>query len=132
MNIVYLKVLSLYLNNCHLLMYPLRLLLLQKSQGRNGRGSIYVWASGNGGRNGDHCSCDGYSSSIYTIAISSTTWHGSHPDYLEQCPSIMAAAFTGGDTEGLVRDLELCGQVKHLFTRMREIYVWGLLLSIWE
>uniref|UniRef100_A0A3P8UMW7 Proprotein convertase subtilisin/kexin type 5a n=1 Tax=Cynoglossus semilaevis TaxID=244447 RepID=A0A3P8UMW7_CYNSE len=96
---------------------PLALRTLQNAvkNGRNGRGSIYVWASGNGGRNGDHCSCDGYSSSIYTIAISSTTWHGSHPDYLEQCPSIMATAFTGGDTEGLVRDLELCGQTKCRF-----------------
>ena len=36
-------------------------------QGREGKGSIYVWASGNGGGNKDNCNCDGYCSSIYTI-----------------------------------------------------------------
>lgn len=28
-------------------------------QGRRGRGSIFVWASGNGGRKQDNCNCDG-------------------------------------------------------------------------
>ncbi len=27
---------------------------------RNGKGSIFVWASGNGGRDHDNCNCDGY------------------------------------------------------------------------
>ncbi|NXU81825.1 PCSK6 convertase, partial [Oreotrochilus melanogaster] len=35
-------------------------------KGRKGLGSIFVWASGNGGREGDYCSCDGYTNSIYT------------------------------------------------------------------
>lgn len=28
-------------------------------KGRNGKGSIFIWASGNGGREGDSCNCDG-------------------------------------------------------------------------
>ena len=28
--------------------------------GRNGLGSIFVWAAGNGGRAGDQCNADGY------------------------------------------------------------------------
>ncbi|KAH7728769.1 neuroendocrine convertase 1 precursor [Aphelenchoides avenae] len=35
-------------------------------EGRNGRGIIFVWASGNGGANSDDCNCDGYADSIYT------------------------------------------------------------------
>lgn len=35
-------------------------------QGRNGRGTIFVWASGNGGANSDDCNCDGYADSVYT------------------------------------------------------------------
>ncbi|XP_028457908.1 proprotein convertase subtilisin/kexin type 5 [Perca flavescens] len=70
--------------------------------GRHGRGSVFVWASGNGGRRGDHCSCDGYSSSIYTISISSSTRRGSQPDYLEQCASTLATAYTGGEKEEMV------------------------------
>ena len=41
--------------------------------GRGGRGSIFVWASGNGGRQTDNCNCDGYTNSIYTLSISSAT-----------------------------------------------------------
>uniref|UniRef100_A0A4W6C5K8 Proprotein convertase subtilisin/kexin type 5a n=1 Tax=Lates calcarifer TaxID=8187 RepID=A0A4W6C5K8_LATCA len=70
--------------------------------GRQGRGSVFVWASGNGGRRGDHCSCDGYSNSIYTISISSSTQHGSQPDYLERCTSTLATTYTGGETEEMV------------------------------
>lgn len=29
------------------------------NHGRQGKGSIYVWASGNGGKKGDNCNCDG-------------------------------------------------------------------------
>ncbi|KAG9354047.1 hypothetical protein JZ751_012171, partial [Albula glossodonta] len=65
---------------------PLALLALESGAklGRKGRGSIFVWASGNGGQNQDHCSCDGYTNSIYTISISSTTKSGSKPWYLEE------------------------------------------------
>ncbi|XP_029985651.1 proprotein convertase subtilisin/kexin type 6 [Sphaeramia orbicularis] len=66
-------------------------------RGRKGLGSIFVWASGNGGRQGDHCSCDGYTSSIYTISISSTTEHGNRPWYLEACSSIIATTYSSGE-----------------------------------
>uniref|UniRef100_A0A8C3AXM3 Proprotein convertase subtilisin/kexin type 5a n=1 Tax=Cyclopterus lumpus TaxID=8103 RepID=A0A8C3AXM3_CYCLU len=71
---------------------PLTRLALQNGikTGRNGRGSVFVWASGYGGRRGDHCSCDGYCSSIYTVSIGSSTRRGSPPDYLEQCSSTLA------------------------------------------
>nr|XP_019937280.1 PREDICTED: proprotein convertase subtilisin/kexin type 5-like [Paralichthys olivaceus] len=83
---------------------PLTHLALQNGvkTGRQGRGSVFVWASGNGGQRGDHCSCDGYSNSIYTISISSSTWRGSRPDYLEQCASTLATAYTGGDAEEMI------------------------------
>uniref|UniRef100_A0A8P4GJV6 P/Homo B domain-containing protein n=1 Tax=Dicentrarchus labrax TaxID=13489 RepID=A0A8P4GJV6_DICLA len=66
-------------------------------KGRKGLGSIFVWASGNGGRQGDHCSCDGYTSNIYTISISSTTENGNKPWYLEVCSSIMATTYSSGE-----------------------------------
>uniref|UniRef100_H2LJC9 Proprotein convertase subtilisin/kexin type 5a n=1 Tax=Oryzias latipes TaxID=8090 RepID=H2LJC9_ORYLA len=79
--------------------YLTRLALQNSVQtGRHGRGSVFVGASGNGGQAGDHCSCDGYSNSIYTISISSTNRHGHNPDYLEQCSSTMAAAYGGEET----------------------------------
>ncbi|XP_035019066.1 proprotein convertase subtilisin/kexin type 6 [Hippoglossus stenolepis] len=66
-------------------------------KGRKGLGCIFVWASGNGGRQGDHCSCDGYTSSIYTISISSTTENGNKPWYLEVCSSIIATTYSSGE-----------------------------------
>lgn len=66
-------------------------------KGRKGLGSIFVWASGNGGRQGDHCSCDGYTSSIYTISISSTTENGNKPWYLEVCSSTIATTYSSGE-----------------------------------
>ncbi|KAL1401872.1 hypothetical protein pipiens_006339 [Culex pipiens pipiens] len=40
---------------------------------RLGKGSIFIWASGNGGRYTDSCNCDGYTNSIFTLSISSAT-----------------------------------------------------------
>uniref|UniRef100_A0A3B3TN60 Proprotein convertase subtilisin/kexin type 5a n=1 Tax=Poecilia latipinna TaxID=48699 RepID=A0A3B3TN60_9TELE len=71
-------------------------------QGRHGRGSIFVWASGNGGKAGDHCSCDGYSSSIYTISVSSVGRRGVRPEHLEQCSSTLAAAYGGEETKRMI------------------------------
>ncbi|XP_036973954.1 proprotein convertase subtilisin/kexin type 5 isoform X2 [Acanthopagrus latus] len=81
---------------------PLTRLALQNGikTGRHGRGSVFVWASGSGGLRGDHCSCDGYCSSIYTISVSSSsTQRGSQPDYLERCSSTLTTAYTGGQIE---------------------------------
>ncbi|XP_059926934.1 proprotein convertase subtilisin/kexin type 6-like [Gadus macrocephalus] len=66
-------------------------------KGRKGLGSIFVWASGNGGQQADHCSCDGYTNSIYTISISSTTEKGNRPWYLESCSSILAATYSSAE-----------------------------------
>ena len=32
------------------------------------QGSIFVWASGNGGKYHDNCNCDGYTNSIWTLS----------------------------------------------------------------
>lgn len=65
-------------------------------EGRNGKGAIYVWASGNGGRKNDNCNCDGYANSIYTIAVGSVTQHGTLPWYGEMCPAIMVVTYSSG------------------------------------
>uniref|UniRef100_A0A3B4VKW6 Neuroendocrine convertase 1 n=1 Tax=Seriola dumerili TaxID=41447 RepID=A0A3B4VKW6_SERDU len=66
-------------------------------KGRSGKGSIFVWASGNGGRQGDNCDCDGYTDSIYTISISSASQQGLSPWYAEKCSSTLATAYSSGD-----------------------------------
>lgn len=64
--------------------------------GRGGLGSIYVWASGNGGKDDDNCNCDGYTNSIYTISISSASQFGNVPWYSEACSSTLACTYSSG------------------------------------
>lgn len=65
-------------------------------QGRKGKGTIFVWASGNGGRDDDSCSCDGYINNMHTVTISSATEHGWFPWYGEKCAAVIATAYSSG------------------------------------
>lgn len=71
----------------------IRIIVFWNFQGRNGKGSIYVWAAGNGGHKQDSCATDGYASSIYTIAVGSVDQYGDHAYYDEVCTSKMAVTF---------------------------------------
>ncbi|XP_063876534.1 furin-like protease 1, isoforms 1/1-X/2 [Scylla paramamosain] len=64
--------------------------------GRGGKGSIFIWASGNGGRDQDNCNCDGYTNSIWTLSISSATEKGQVPWYSEACSSTLATTYSSG------------------------------------
>ncbi|XP_076750015.1 furin-like protease 1 isoform X1 [Xylocopa sonorina] len=68
------------------------------TKGRNGKGSIFVWASGNGGRDHDNCNCDGYTNSIWTLSISSATENGQVPWYSEACSSTLATTYSSGSS----------------------------------
>ncbi|KAK2509681.1 hypothetical protein MC885_011437 [Smutsia gigantea] len=75
--------------------------------GRQGFGSIFVVASGNGGQHSDNCNYDGYANSIYTVTIGTACGSGSAcgavdeegrmPFYAEECASMLAVTFSGGD-----------------------------------
>ena len=64
--------------------------------GRNGLGSIYVWAAGNGGRYEDSCNCDGYALSPLTISVGSASERDERPWYLEQCSSTLVSTYSSG------------------------------------
>lgn len=67
-------------------------------EGRGGKGSIFVWASGNGGSQSDSCSCDGYTNSVFTLSVSSTSEHGNKPWYLEECSSTLTTTYSSGES----------------------------------
>nr|XP_022302232.1 proprotein convertase subtilisin/kexin type 6-like isoform X2 [Crassostrea virginica] len=79
------------------------------NQGRNGKGSIFVWAAGNGGPD-DNCNCDGYVNSIYTIAISGVGYDLYSAHYSEPCSVIMACTYGSDDLEYFVETTDLNGQ----------------------
>ncbi|KAH9479764.1 Protease KEX1 [Psilocybe cubensis] len=72
------------------------------NNGRYGKGSIYVFASGNGGRHQDQCNFDGYTNSIYSVTVSSIDWKGLHPDYSEACAANMIVAYSSGSKNHIV------------------------------
>ncbi|XP_023266296.1 proprotein convertase subtilisin/kexin type 4-like [Seriola lalandi dorsalis] len=77
-----------------------RALRLGAHKGRGGKGSIFVWAAGNGGMQHDHCGADGYVNSIYTIAIGAVTQTGKPAYFGEPCPGVMAVTLTGASVGG--------------------------------
>ncbi|CAF1543589.1 unnamed protein product [Adineta ricciae] len=87
------------------------------NEGRHGLGSIYVWASGDGGAN-DDCNCDGYAASMWTISINSAINDGRTALYDESCSSTLASTFSNGrseDPQAGVATTDLYGQctLKH-------------------
>ena len=59
----------------------------------SGKGSIYVWASGNGGKYIDNCNADGYTTSIFTLSVSSVSELGRIPWYSESCSSSLTTTY---------------------------------------
>jgi len=67
--------------------------------GRNNKGALYVFASGNGGRVGDQCNFDGYTNSIYSITVGAIDYKGLHPSYAEACSAVMVVTYSSGSLE---------------------------------
>ncbi len=84
--------------------------------GRKGLGSVFVWASGNGGRFNDSCACDGYANSIYTLSISSTSENSDKPWYLEECTSTLATTYSSGDPRQGEREISTT-DIRHSCTQ---------------
>ena len=63
--------------------------------GRQGLGSIFVFAVGNGGSSGDNCNFDGYTNSPYTITVSAMKNDQKHLSYSEECSATMISMYTG-------------------------------------
>jgi len=65
------------------------------TSGRGGKGTIYVFAAGNGLQNGDNANYDGYANSPYTIAVGAITDQGKQPYYGEPGACIVISAPSG-------------------------------------
>ncbi|KAG0152173.1 hypothetical protein CROQUDRAFT_56154 [Cronartium quercuum f. sp. fusiforme G11] len=70
-------------------------------KGRGGKGSVFVFASGNGGAVDDQCNFDGYTNSIYSITISAVDRKGFHPYYSEVCSANMVVTYSSGSGDNI-------------------------------
>ncbi len=69
--------------------------------GRKGKGSIWVWAGGNGGAADDNCNYDGYANHPLTIAIGAVGDNGVRSYYSEMCAALLVAAPSSGGQRGI-------------------------------
>ncbi|KAL0581111.1 pheromone processing endoprotease [Marasmius crinis-equi] len=72
------------------------------NNGRGGKGSVFVFASGNGAASGDQCNFDGYTNSIWSVTVSAVDYKGLHPYYSESCAANMIVAYSSGNGKNIV------------------------------
>ncbi|KYR03015.1 hypothetical protein DLAC_00503 [Tieghemostelium lacteum] len=70
--------------------------------GRGGLGSVYVWAGGNGGKNGDNCNYDGYANSRFVITVAACDFQGKHTYYSEPCAALHVTAPSSGGNHSII------------------------------
>ena len=69
--------------------------------GRNGKGSIFVFAAGNGALSEDNCNFDGYTNSIYSITVGAIDRKGLHPYYSELCSAQLVVTYSSGSGDAI-------------------------------
>ena len=69
--------------------------------GRGGKGTIYVFAAGNGKLYQDNCNFDGYTNSIYSITVGAVDKEDQSPYYSEQCSAQMIVTYSSGQGDAI-------------------------------
>ena len=69
--------------------------------GRGGKGTIYVFAAGNGKAKHDNCNFDGYTNSIYSITIGAVDKEDQSPYYSEECSAQLVVTYSSGGGDGI-------------------------------
>ena len=70
-------------------------------KGRDGKGSIFVFAAGNGAAAEDNCNFDGYTNSIYSITVGAIDRMGQHPYYSEKCSASLVVTYSSGGGDAI-------------------------------
>ena len=67
------------------------------TNGRDGKGVIYVWAAGNGRDDGDYSNYDGYNNRIETISVGAVAFNGKQSFYSESGANLLISAPSDDD-----------------------------------
>ncbi|GAB7365505.1 hypothetical protein MBLNU230_g6578t1 [Neophaeotheca triangularis] len=78
-----------------------RAMLTGIQKGRQGLGSIFVFACGNGAANDDNCNFDGYTNSIYSVSVGGIDRKGLHPYYSEKCSAQLVVTYSSGSGDAI-------------------------------
>ncbi len=77
------------------------------TEGRGGKGTIYVWAAGNGRAARDNCNYDGYANNRYTIPVAAIIVNGNPAYYSEPCAATFCAVPSSGGMNGGISTIDL-------------------------
>jgi subtilisin-like proprotein convertase family protein len=80
--------------------------------GRNGLGTVYVWAAGNGGQLQDNANYDSYANSIYAITVGGILDDGRRAPYSEPgaCLAVVAPAGDASSRDHRITSTDLPGE----------------------
>ncbi|KAF2634977.1 KEX1 protease precursor [Massarina eburnea CBS 473.64] len=78
-----------------------RAMITATQKGRAGKGSIYVFAAGNGAAADDNCNFDGYTNSIYSITVGAIDKNNLHPYYSEACSAQLVVTYSSGSGDSI-------------------------------
>ena len=70
-------------------------------QGRQGKGSIFVFAAGNGASSDDNCNFDGYTNSIYSITVGAIDRENKRTSYSESCSAQLVVTYSSGSGDAI-------------------------------
>jgi subtilisin-like proprotein convertase family protein len=74
-------------------------MMASATTGRGGKGTVFVFAGGNGLAAGDNVNYDGYANSLYAIAVTSITDQGQQAPYAEPGACLVVSAPSSSGTE---------------------------------
>ncbi len=82
---------------------PLSLAAMESAAttGRGGKGTVFLWAAGNGNGSGDDSNFDGWANSPYAIAVSAMNDKGEQSWYSEPGANILVCAPSSGGKQGI-------------------------------
>jgi subtilisin-like proprotein convertase family protein len=86
------------------------------AEGRSGRGAIFVFPSGNGGRRGDMTNFDGYLNLPGTITACAVDRRGKLPSWGEQGENLLVCGLSSGDQTSSVVTTSIRHQYRDDFT----------------
>ena len=74
----------------------LRAFLTGLMNGRGGKGSLFVFAAGNGQLGKDNCNYDGYANGAFALTVGAISADNSTPYYMEECAAMLAVTYSSG------------------------------------
>ncbi|KAG8725283.1 pheromone processing endoprotease [Ceratobasidium sp. 395] len=72
-------------------------------EGRGGKGSVPVFASGNGAGSDDQCNFDGYTNSVFSVTVTLVNIKGLYPHCCKSCAANMTVAYSSGGGQNIIR-----------------------------